>query len=236
MNNSSSGKSIHSGHRQRVKKNVLQNGFTQLEEHKLLELLLFYSIPRDDTNELAHRLLVRFGSLSGVFKASAKELLRVDGVGENTAVMIAAMGEAYARSAKESVVKKRSYKTDDDFKELAASFFINQTVEKVVVFCFDSSKKLKNTVLIAEGNASFALLNVRKVIEAVIENSASVAVLAHNHPEGGFSSSVADVDATRSTAVMLRKIGVMLADHIIVGDDGKAYSMHSDERFNQIFY
>ena len=63
-------KNIHSGHRKRVKENVIKNGFSQLEEHRLLELLLFYSIPREDTNELAHRLIEEFGSLDEVFKSN----------------------------------------------------------------------------------------------------------------------------------------------------------------------
>ena len=95
-------KNIHSGHRKRVKANVIKNGFSQLEEHKLLELMLFYSIPREDTNELAHELINHFGSFEDVFKANVDQLKRVDGVGENTAVMIAAIGEinVHARNTK----------------------------------------------------------------------------------------------------------------------------------------
>ena len=76
-------KNIHSGHRKRVKANVIKNGFSQLEEHKLLELMLFYSIPREDTNELAHKLINHFGSFEDIFKANVEQLKRVDGVGDN---------------------------------------------------------------------------------------------------------------------------------------------------------
>ena len=104
-------KNIHSGHRKRVKENVIKNGFSQLEEHKLLELMLFYSIPREDTNELAHKLINHFGSFEEVFKADVDQLKRVDGVGDNTAIMIAAMGETFSRISKAKPPKKRVYKT-----------------------------------------------------------------------------------------------------------------------------
>ena len=82
-------KNLHAGHRERVRENVINNGFSQLEDHRLLELLLFYSIPRGDTNEIAHTLLKEFGSLGGVISAPKEELIKICGVGENTAVFLA---------------------------------------------------------------------------------------------------------------------------------------------------
>lgn len=60
---------IHEGHRARMKKKLLENGERSLADHELLEVLLYYAIPRRDTNELAHRLLKQFGSLRGVLSA-----------------------------------------------------------------------------------------------------------------------------------------------------------------------
>ena len=59
--------SVHQGHRARQRKKLLENGPRAFADHELLEMLLYYAIPRRDTNELAHRLLERFGSLQGVF-------------------------------------------------------------------------------------------------------------------------------------------------------------------------
>lgn len=53
----------------------MRNGADTLADYELLEMLLFYSIPRRDTKPLAKALLHRFGSLIGVLRASAPELL-----------------------------------------------------------------------------------------------------------------------------------------------------------------
>ena len=74
---------LHDGHRQRSKRRYLALGAEGMEDHQLLELLLFYAIPRQDTNETAHRLIQRFGSLQGVLHAAPEELTSVEGVGEN---------------------------------------------------------------------------------------------------------------------------------------------------------
>lgn len=229
-------KNIHSGHRKRVKANVIKNGFSQLEEHRLLELLLFYSIPREDTNELAHRLIEEFGSLDEVFKSNIQQLKKVDGVGENTAVMIAAMGETFYRISKSTPSKKKVYKTGDDLKELAVSQLKNESVEKVLVMCFDSGKKLRKTEVISEGDKVSSEIDMKKIIKLIVDSDSSFAVLAHNHPVSSPSPSAYDIDATRTVCVTLRKIGYALADHIIVGENGEAYSMHSDPRFTALFY
>lgn len=229
-------KNIHSGHRKRVKANVIKNGFSQLEEHKLLELMLFYSIPREDTNELAHKLINHFGSFEEVFKADIKQLKRVDGVGENTAIMIAVMGETFNRISKSKPPKKRVYKSTEDLKELAGALLEGEKKEKVFLMCFDAKKILKRYTVISEGDEVSSEINMKEVIKNLVDSDSSIAVLAHNHPTSSAEPSAADIDSTRMVCVTLRKIGYALADHIIVGENGEVYSMHLDSRFSALFY
>ena len=229
-------KNIHSGHRKRVKENVMKNGFSQLEEHKLLELMLFYSIPREDTNELAHNLLKEFGSLYELFRASPDRLKRVDGVGDNTALMIGAIGELFFRMSKTQPVKKRSYKNISDLKELCKASFSGEKVEKIMLFCFDSAWRLKKSVVLSSGNETSATIDICKIVQTVFDTSAPISVIAHNHPEGVAEPSAADIDATRNISLMLRKLGYSLADHIIVGEEGDAYSMYFDPAYRGLFY
>ena len=78
----------HEGHRQRLKDTFLKTSLDTFQPHNILELLLFYSIPRQDTNEIAHELINHFGSLKNVFDADYEELIRVKGIKENSAVLI----------------------------------------------------------------------------------------------------------------------------------------------------
>ena len=227
---------VHSGHRKRVKANVLNNGFLQLEDHRLLELILFYSIPQADTNSLAHDLLNEFGSLKEVFKADVERLVKVNGVGENTAVLLATIGEAHRRLIKLSLDKKSVYKTVESYKELAKSVLYGEKNEQVVIFCFDSANRLKKSVVISEGNENSSYIDVRKAVQIAMDANATNAVIAHNHPASDCEPSAMDIDSTRSLCVLFRKLNMVLCDHIIVGENGDAYSMYSDERFTRLFY
>ena len=76
----------HSGHRDRLRERYLSEGLDSFAPHNVLELLLFYSVPRRDTNVLAHRLIEQFGSLVGVLNAGPEQLAQVEGIGMNAAV------------------------------------------------------------------------------------------------------------------------------------------------------
>ncbi len=233
MKNKNSDKDLHAEHRKRVKANVMKNGFSQLEEHELLELLLFYSIPRANTNQTAHLLLNEFGSLSAVVKAPKTSLMKIKGVGKETALYLNSLGELTSRIFKQAKIKKKSYKYEDVI-ELAASYFINEPNERVLLLCFDSLMHFKTAEFVVDGNVSEITLELKKLVSAVIEADASVVVIAHNHPNGNPEPSLADFDATGAISVMLRKLDVVLLDHIIVAE-GAVFSMRNDERSAKMF-
>ena len=85
--------SIHNGHRQRLKDRFRKEGLDHFDEHQVLELLLFYCIPRQDTNPLAHRLMNTFGSVREVLNADRDVLLRVEGMTENAATLLSLVGD-----------------------------------------------------------------------------------------------------------------------------------------------
>ena len=227
---------VHAGHRLRVKQAVTENGFGHLTDRRLLELLLFYSIPRADTNEIARRLLEEFGSLHEVFSADIARLTKVEGVGESTAILIATVGETFRRSSMPKVDRRQSLKTIEDIKNLARNRLYGLNNENVILVCLDNGKRVKKIVHLSEGDKKESFIDVRKAVQTAIECEATTAFIAHNHPENSCDPSASDVDSTRALCVMFRKLGIMLVDHVIIGCDGSTYSMRSDKAFAQLFY
>ena len=87
----------HQGHRERLRSRYARTGADGFADYQLLELLLTYAIPRKDTNDTAHRLMDRFGGLSGVLRAETAQLSTVEGVGEGTAVFLCMLGDLNRR-------------------------------------------------------------------------------------------------------------------------------------------
>ncbi len=210
----------HQGHRKRLKERFRQTGFAGFEKHEMLELLLFYSIPQKDTNDLAHDLIEQFGSLSGVFDASYENLLKVNGISDNSATlikMIPQLANAYLNDRNDPGMILDSVEKAGDF---LLSKYVGATNERVYLLCLDNKLKLLNCALVGEGSLNRVNFHPRQILQKALQCSASTIILGHNHPYGTALPSDADILMTRQLYEMAQVLDITLRDHIIVaGDD-----------------
>lgn len=224
--------SIHKDHRQRVRERYLKEGLDGFSEVQVLELLLFYVIPRQDTNPIAHRLLDQFGSLYQVLEAPVEELEKVEGIGPNAALLlslITAVARVYAVNRTE---KQKILRTIEDCGEYLKSFFIGRRVEMVYLLCLDAKCKVLGCRAVGEGSVNSANVPIRRIVETALGLNATSVVLAHNHPSGIALPSAEDVLTTHRVAAALRTVDVILVDHIVVADDDFVSMVHSGHRFD----
>lgn len=211
--------SIHDGHRQRLKQRFLESGLDGFTQVQVLELLLCYAIPRKDTNELAHELINYFGSLAKVLEAPVSELVKISGVGENSAMLLSlaqAVSRYYQINRGETV---QVLGTLEDCAEYMLPYFHGRTAETVFVLCLDAKCKVLGCKEVGEGTVNATKLNIRKIVEVALSLNASAVVIAHNHPSGIAVPSQADVLATKHLSSALSAMEVVLMDHIIVADE-----------------
>ena len=211
---------MHEGHRERLREKFREYGPCALADHELLELLLFYALPRRDTNALAHGLIDSFGSLRAVLEAPPESLAGFPGVGKSTALYLCAVGAAMHRSA--AVPKKADapLKTAADAAEYARGLFYGETNEKLYLISLDMRFRVCGRELIASGTVDETNVYPRRIVEAALSHGAAFVILAHNHPGGSAEPSRADIDMTLFAMKLLEPIGIRVADHIIVGADG----------------
>lgn len=225
----------HAGHRANVRKKFIENGFSKsTPPHEILEMILFYALPRCDTNELAHRLLDYFGSLSAVFNAPIDELKKVKGIGENAAVLfklILAAARAYNEDNADMSAKMC---TLEELGTYLISRFAGITEEQFAVVSLNATGKFLSFDIVAKGDISTVGVSTRKVVEVLMKTKAAAIVLAHNHPGGFALPSGADLTATKTIGDVVRAIGVHLTDHIIVADS-EFVSLAQSEKFMELF-
>lgn len=206
------------GHRQRVKDRYIKEGLDSFEESHVLELLLFYTIPRRDTKPVARRLLDRFGSFAGVLEARIDALCQVEGVGLHTAVFLKLLNDTgrYYLTSKErdEVVLDTLDRCGDYLRNL----FYGQRNESIWLVCMDARCKLLNCQKISEGNLVSSSVNARQIMEQALAVNAHSVILAHNHPGGYAFPSDADVAMTQRLATALKAMDLLLVDHFIVTD------------------
>lgn len=224
--------SVHGGHRQRLKERFLEQGLDGFTDIQALELLLFYSIPRQDTNPIAHRLLDHFGSLSQVLDAPVEELMCVDGIKEHSAVLLHLINEMGRCYLTDRAQREKILPTIEDCARYLQPFFYGRTTEMVYLLCLDAKCKVLSCKKVGEGSVNSAGISVRKVVETALREGASVVVLAHNHPSGIALPSAEDLQTTHRIAAGLRSVEIQLADHIVVADDDYVSMVQSGHYFD----
>ena len=210
---------VHDGHRARKKQQFRDHGLDAFADHEALELLLFYAIPRVDTNPIAHRLIERFGSLDGVLAAPAEELERVEGVGGNAATLLSLIVPLVRRSRVSSGRRATILSSAEQIGAYFCDCFFGVRDERLYEACLDAKGKLLQCCKVADGSVDAVNLNMRVIVENALKCGASAVVLSHNHPSGVALPSPDDNTTTLLVYDALRTVGVELIDHIIVADD-----------------
>lgn len=210
---------VHDGHRERLKERFRSEGLDGFTEVQVLELLLFYSVPRKDTNEIAHALLENFGTLAQVLDANPADLEKVPGMGSSSALflkLLSAAGRRYQISRTESASILRTIEQCGAY--LQPRFF-GRKHEAVFLLCMDAKCKVLTCKQVGEGSVNSAGVPIRRIVETALSANATMVVLAHNHPSGLALPSADDIQTTKRLAVALDTVEITLIDHLVFSDD-----------------
>lgn len=210
---------IHEGHRQRLRDRFIKDGLDNFEEKHVLELILFYCIPRKDTAEIAYNLLKHFGSLAQVLDARPEELREVPGVGDGVATflpLLNAVGRYYRVHRTKPVSVLTTVEACGDY---IVPYFHGRKNETVFLLCLDAKCKVLACKEVGEGIVNSASISTRRIVEMALGAGASSVVLAHNHPSGIALPSPDDILTTRQVALGLAAVDIVLTDHLVVADD-----------------
>ena len=212
--------SLHAGHRKRLRQRWQETGLEGFNDINALELLLFYVLPRQDTNPVAHRLLDTFGSLAGVLEASADQLQTVDGIGEAAAQFFPILRAVQERAAMEKWLQEqrvRQLRTPEDLYQFFLPFFAEKQRETAYLLCLSVDGRPQGCEKIQEGSVSAVGFPSRRAVELALKQNAQLCVMAHNHPISLARPSQEDLATTKTLQTALETIGVVLLDHIILG-------------------
>lgn len=212
---------LHEGHRSRLRERFIKDGAKSFEPHNLLELLLFYAIPRRDTNELAHRLIQRFGDVKSVLTAPHEELCGVDGVSDYTATLIRLCGELGAKCFSGEKKSVRRFNDYDEIGEYLVDLYQGITEETVYLLLLSADSTVLKVMPLFTGNVNSISLKIRDIVSLAIRINCTTVVMAHNHPGGIAFPSSDDLSTTHFVYNALAVNDIELLEHFVIA--GKSY-------------
>ena len=168
---------LHENHRARMQARVERDGLESLAEHEALEYLLYLSIPRMDTNELAHRLIEHFGDFCKVMEAEPEELAQVDGIGPKSAHLISTV-MAYSRyyTLKKRVTRQSLRKAESAIEYVKPLFRGIQNEQLYLILLDDACRPMQD-LRIAEGVPNRVTVDTRKLLRAVARTNSTYRIM-----------------------------------------------------------
>ena len=198
----------------------MKDGIDNVPQHEVLEYLLTLSIPRKNTNEIAHRLIEKFGSFSGVLDAPRQAIEKVEGVGEISSFFLTLLPDLFRYyNVDKNNQNKQHRLTFDEIVELIKSKFIGKKTECIVAILMNVQHRLKYCGVISEGSFNNVEVNLSLLIDKVKEYDTRYVILAHNHPSGIALPSRGDINTTAKIKETLCLLEITLIDHFIVAND-----------------
>lgn len=220
--------------RRNALKEKFNNAPSSLTDSELTELLLLYSENKDEAKDIAGRLMTAFGSARGAAAAS-RPALKGAGACDNTAILLSLCTDIERQINADSSKSIKQLNNTDDAIRLCKGLLCTEQVEKMLLVTLDKSGKIidRHTLNVL-GTVSTITVNPQELVKFAIFDNAYSAIIAHNHPHGVASASKDDVKFTLNATALFREIGVLLLDHIIVGE-GSAVSMKSKAEYRGYF-
>ena len=224
----------HGGHRDRMKRRFLKDGIDSFSPHEVLEILLYYTLPRKDTNDIAHALIKEFGSFAAALEAPIEELQKVKGISENSAIFLKLIPSVCRCYYSSKCNQNPERMTLPQAGQIFVNKFIGRVDEAVMLMLLNNACKLLFCDVVSEGTVNFSPIYIRQIVALALKYNATIAILAHNHPSGVALPSKNDIDTTISLCKALKLIDVRLVDHLIIAN-GDYVSLAANEIDDRMF-
>lgn len=210
----------HVGHRDRLKQRFVESGGVGMPEYELLELLLFYAIPRKDVKPLAKDLIARFGGLAEVLTADIHALAQVNGLSENSATYLKAIYAANKMLLKTKASEKPVLSSWQALLDYCHATMAFENKETFRVLYLNQKNELIADVLQQTGTVNHTPVYPREILHKGLELGATAMILLHNHPSGDPKPSEDDITLTMEIERLAQGLGIHLHDHVIIAKSG----------------
>lgn len=211
---------VHDGHRERMRSKILDNHVDILLDHELLEVLLYYALPRRNTNDIAHSLIKSFGTLSNVFNAKPEQLMLIPNVSERTAALIKIFAEMFKRYNQVLRTPKMRVSSTGTLRFYFEQFMTDAPDEELYIAYIDDSMDVFACDRITIGSSARVETKMREIYENILRKNPYKIALSHNHPYTTCAPSRDDISSTVKIKIFLELLNVELMDHVIFGTDG----------------
>ena len=219
---------LHTKHRERMRQRIARNGIDSLQDHEVLEYLLYPFIPRKDTNPIAHRLLDLAGNLENVFNSTVEMLMSIQNMTYSASLFLTCMPNIIQRYNLQKLGEKPYLRTSGDAMEYFKNIITDDIHEHFYIAIVAPDGRILDTCDVTDSSdTDQCKLDIKKLVLKTSSTKARDFFIAHNHPSGDKKPSITDFEFTKWLVSVAVSLNLQLVDHIIVAKNG-CYSFRRD--------
>ncbi|MBF0519048.1 MAG: DNA repair protein RadC [Nitrospirae bacterium] len=204
------------GHRQRLRQRYIKAGISSLADYEALELLLTYTRFQRDVKPEAKKLIKTFGNLAEVLDSPIEQLLEIEGIGIQSAVLIKLVKDLSTKYLNEKQIYKKTIKTPLDVVDYLRAKLGAKKKETVMTLFLNSQNKIVGEEIISEGIVNYVYVHLRNIFEIALKYNSTAIIYVHNHPDGKIDPSDDDIKHTHQLVETAKNLNIAIHDHIIV--------------------
>jgi DNA repair protein RadC len=210
------------GHRDRLRRRLIDAGPQALSDHELIECLLALAIPRIDTKPLAKRLIERFGGLGPLLAADPEAIRRAGAspLSDRSVAAIKIVQAAALRLVKTRIDPKRMLGSWTALIDYLHADMAHESIERVRALFLNARNELIRDEVLWEGSVDESAVHVRELMRRAMDLGATALIIVHNHPSGDPTPSQQDIRLTREIVEAGRHLKIVVHDHVIIGAKG----------------
>lgn len=214
------------GHRSRLKERFNQMP-SALHDYEILELVLFWSLPRKDTKPLAKLLLKEFGTLANLLHADLDKILTFKEVTKSIHTNFTIIRELLNRVLKNNVINKHIISSWSALLEYLQSVMGNLKTEQFRILFLNKKNMIISDEIQSQGTVDQTSVYTREVVKRALFHEATAIILTHNHPSGDPTPSKADIELTQDIVQACATFNITVHDHVIISKK-KHFSFKSE--------
>ncbi len=212
----------------RPREKLLLKGADALSDAELIAILIHSGTRTQSAVEVGREILkAGKDNLSELAKLSAKELMKINGIGQAKAVVITAAMEIGRRRQAAENRTKLAVSGSYDIAMYLQSMLRDYRHEIFGVVFLNRANKINHFEIISEGGITGTIADPRIILKKALEEDAVSIILCHNHPSGSLKPSRSDEELTLKIKEAAKYFDIKVLDHVIVSDDG--YFSFADE-------
>jgi len=216
----------HASHRKRMRERYSKDGADSLKLHEFIELVLYYAIPRVNTNNIAHELVNKFKTFSNILEADENALKEIRGISDNTALFFKVLANAVKLYNLDKAQDTGDIKNKNYYEDYLLNYYKTETIEKVLLLTLNAKMNIISEDIICIGNVNSTKVDMNKMLKTALVNNASSVILAHNHPSGVAYPSPDDLETTKRILNIFNEVNINFIDHYIVAGNQIASVRH----------